>query len=97
MGPADTSYIIPNDLAALSAASQIPFVGYNSSPAANSGTGIKIRHRNSQQAPDQNTVAHGTAPRRLRLQKKLQLGPVQCRLPSESLSSEIIHEGKLEV
>ncbi|KAK6155455.1 hypothetical protein DH2020_009703 [Rehmannia glutinosa] len=62
-----------------------------------SGTGIILRTRqNSNQPSIQNPAAHGTAPRRIRFQKKLQLGPVQCVLPSnESTDSKIISEAEL--
>ncbi|KAL0321636.1 UNVERIFIED_CONTAM: NAC domain-containing protein 62 [Sesamum calycinum] len=62
---------------------------------ATSGIGIKIRTRETPaQASIQNSVAQGTAPRRIRLQKKFQVGPIECRLPNESSDSKIIHEGE---
>lgn len=51
-----------------------------------SGTGIKIRSRQQQSLPSnenfvrQNVASQGKAPRRLRLQCKLQVGPVNCRI-----------------
>ncbi|XP_057800752.1 NAC domain-containing protein 91 isoform X2 [Salvia miltiorrhiza] len=58
-----------------------------------SGTGIVIRKRQiPNQSTVQNTALHGTAPRRLRLQMKLQVGPVQCGLPNEQTNSKIEQE-----
>jgi hypothetical protein len=94
---------VPNDLIAVSVGNQIPCLSnieagiYDSHAVGGttSGTGIKIRSRNiSNQAPVQNSVAHGTAPRRIRLQKKFQVGPVQCVLSNKSTDSKINHEGK---
>ncbi|XP_073031966.1 NAC domain-containing protein 62-like [Primulina eburnea] len=46
------------------------------------GTGIKIRTRQPlHQLSTQHYEAHGTAPRRIRLQMKYQVGSVQCNLP----------------
>ncbi|XP_058206312.1 NAC domain-containing protein 91-like isoform X2 [Rhododendron vialii] len=43
------------------------------------GTGIRIRAREHQNQPSNaNSGWQGTAPRRIRLQKKLQVGPVSC-------------------
>ncbi|KAF7148146.1 hypothetical protein RHSIM_Rhsim03G0217000 [Rhododendron simsii] len=43
------------------------------------GTGIRIRPRENQNQPSNaNSGLQGTAPRRIRLQKKLQVGPVSC-------------------
>lgn len=47
-----------------------------------SSTGIKIRIRSAQpqnSSFNPNFADHGTAPRRIRLQKKLQVGPVRCK------------------
>lgn len=60
-----------------------------------SGTGIKLRSRQSQNLSSNSTFAdHGIAPRRLRLQKKLQIGPVQCSLHGESVCTEENHDGQ---
>lgn len=43
------------------------------------GTGIRIRTREHQNQPgDAHSGGQGTAPRRIRLQKKLHVGPVTC-------------------
>lgn len=58
-----------------------------------SGTGIKRRTRQVQNcASDPKSTAHGTAPRRIRLQKKLQIGPVLCSLVREPICSEDNHQ-----
>lgn len=66
-------------------------------PAVNdttSGTGIVIRQRQMPiQSIVQNTEMHGTAPRRIRLQMKLQVGSVQCSLPKEPTNLETTQEG----
>ncbi|CAA0813077.1 NAC domain-containing protein 14 [Striga hermonthica] len=55
-----------------------------------SGTGIVIMARQNFNQPSvQNLADQGTAPRRIRLQKKFQVGPVQCSLPKESADGEI--------
>ncbi|KAI3705856.1 hypothetical protein L1987_76105 [Smallanthus sonchifolius] len=49
-----------------------------------SDTGIKIRSRSTQSAANAaNFSAQGTAPRRIRLQKKFQVGPVTTRIENE--------------
>ncbi|KAL3630758.1 hypothetical protein CASFOL_023742 [Castilleja foliolosa] len=54
-----------------------------------SGTGIIIRRRrNSNQPNVQNSAANGTAPRRIRLVSKFQVGPVQCGFPKESTDDD---------
>ncbi|XP_047980506.1 NAC domain-containing protein 62-like isoform X1 [Salvia hispanica] len=61
--------------------------------AANPGTGIVIRKRTvPNQSTVQHTAAHGTAPRRIRLQMKLQVGSVQCGPPNEPTNSKIKEE-----
>ncbi|KZV40957.1 hypothetical protein F511_05202 [Dorcoceras hygrometricum] len=67
------------------------------SPAAGNettlGTGIKIRARQPlQQLSTQHYEAHGTAPRRIRLQMKCQVGSVQCNLP-KIVNEDDKHEG----
>lgn len=53
------------------------------------GTGIKIRSRQMQNRPvNPNFGDHGIAPRRIRLQKRLQVGPV-CLLKQASDESEV--------
>jgi len=52
-------------------------------------TGIKIRTRQPQnQETVQNFATQGNATRRIRLQKKLQIGPVSCRFQKESNKDE---------
>lgn len=104
LGFASNFYGLPNDFTTVSADNHIPCLsnieeagGY--SPAVRdttSGTGIILRNRQSSNHSTLHSgVAQGTAPRRIRLQKKFQLGPVQCGLPKESTDSKIIHEGEL--
>ena len=63
-----------------------------------SGTGIKLRSRQFQNFSNNPTfAAHGIAPRRLRLQNKLQIGPVQCSLLRESVCTEEIDDGQSAV
>lgn len=58
-----------------------------------SGTGIKIRSRQVQNpSGNPNFADHGSAPRRIRLQKKLQVGPVHCKLGRVSDQSEVEDE-----
>ncbi|KAM7463603.1 hypothetical protein LguiA_031724 [Lonicera macranthoides] len=53
------------------------------------GTGIKIRTRQPQnQETVQNFASQGNATRRIRLQKKLQIGPVSYRYQTESSKTE---------
>ncbi|PHU23331.1 NAC domain-containing protein 86 [Capsicum chinense] len=65
-------------------ASQVPnFLkdGFNSvvSNDSGSGTGIKLRPRPMHNQPDDmQSRPQGTAPRRIRLQMKMQVGPVEC-------------------
>ncbi|KAL0400514.1 UNVERIFIED_CONTAM: NAC domain-containing protein 14 [Sesamum latifolium] len=100
---ANNSFKLPNDFTTVSASNQIPYLSNIEEAGAYrpavgdaiSGTGIKIRPRQiPNQVSIQNSVAQGTAPRRIRLQKKFQIGPVECRLPNESTDSKIIHEGE---
>lgn len=83
---------LPNDFSTLSSGNHITHV--SNVENSTSGTGIIIRKR---QIPNQSTVQssapHGTAPRRIRLQKKLQVGPVQCGLPKESTNPKIALQG----
>lgn len=91
---ANNSYRVPNYFTTDSTGNQIPYfpnIGggggdYSSTLGdATSGTGIIRRIRPiPDQTSAQNPASHGTAPRRIRLQKKLQIGPVECRLPNES-------------
>ncbi|KAL3521727.1 hypothetical protein ACH5RR_019876 [Cinchona calisaya] len=75
--------------------------GINRNAACNeisSGTGIILKvpqFQNSSSGPA--FTSHGTAPRRLRLQKKLQIGPVQCSMPRESVCVEENHDGQFAV
>ncbi|XP_027159677.1 NAC domain-containing protein 14-like isoform X1 [Coffea eugenioides] len=63
-----------------------------------SGTGIKLRSRQFQNFSNNPTfAAHGIAPRRLRLQNKLQIGPVQCSLLRESVCTEENDDGQSAV
>uniref|UniRef100_A0A5B7AHB0 NAC domain-containing protein n=1 Tax=Davidia involucrata TaxID=16924 RepID=A0A5B7AHB0_DAVIN len=57
------------------------------------GTGIRIRTRQPQNPSAQNFATQGTAPRRIRLQKKLQVGPVLC----SNLQEFSYHEAKSTV
>ncbi|KAK4431242.1 NAC domain-containing protein 62 [Sesamum alatum] len=100
---ATNSFNVPNNFTTVSASNQIPYLSnieeagaYRTAlGGATSGSVIKIRTRQiPNQASIQNSVAQGTAPRRIRLQKKFQVGPVECRLPNESTDSKIIHEGE---
>ncbi|XP_047980328.1 protein NTM1-like 9 isoform X1 [Salvia hispanica] len=91
LGYATNLFGLPNDSSTFAS---VNYIGHVSnventglySPAVedtNSGTGIVIRQR---QTPNQSTVQHtasGTAPRRIRLQSKFQVGSVQCGLLNE--------------
>ncbi|KAK1431634.1 hypothetical protein QVD17_08131 [Tagetes erecta] len=58
-----------------------------SSSEHNSDIGIKIRKRSTQSATnDANVHTQGTAPRRIRLQKRLQVGPVTTRSEQEPIA-----------
>ncbi|KAH6813603.1 hypothetical protein C2S51_022621 [Perilla frutescens var. frutescens] len=93
---------LPNDFTTVSSGNHI---GHMSNveksglyrPAAKdstSGTGIVIRRREvPTDSTMQNTAAHGTASKRIRLQKKLQVGPIQCGFPKESTNCKITQEG----
>lgn len=102
-GYATNFYGMPNDFTTVSSGNHIGHMSNVEnaglySPAVEdttSGTGIVIRKR---QVPNQstlqnNTGAHGTAPRRIRLQSKLQIGPVQCILSNEPTNSRTNQEG----
>lgn len=55
---------------------------------SSSGPGITLRTRRTQnQQGDQQSAAQGTAPRRIRFQKKLQVGSVQC--PRPQITTEV--------
>ncbi|KAL3846051.1 hypothetical protein ACJIZ3_003454 [Penstemon smallii] len=96
-GFGNNNYAVPNALSAASAVNQIP----NSSNiqesssyspavanATNPGTGIKLRTRQTlNESNPRNPATHGTAPRRIRLQMKFQVGATQCGLPKESKNS----------
>lgn len=59
-----------------------------------SGTGIVIRQRQMpNQSFVQNTVMHGTASKRIRLQMKLQVGSVQCSRPKEPTNLKTTQDG----
>lgn len=61
----------------------------------NIGTGIKIRTRQPRsQASAQNPVTQGTAPKRIRLQTKLQVGSVSCSKPKDLSHGEENYEVK---
>ncbi|XP_059667330.1 protein NTM1-like 9 [Cornus florida] len=67
----------------------------HSNAAAGGGTGIRIRSRSHQ--PQSRTIAqniHGTAPRRIRLQTKFQVGLVNCSNLPDSSNNEDNHEVK---
>lgn len=88
---ANSSYIEPESVSGFSSGNQIPKIfntvesGGSSNPVITDktvGTGIKLRTRqNLSQASAINSTSQGSAPRRIRLQKKMQVGPVQCHLP----------------
>ncbi|XP_042018262.1 NAC domain-containing protein 91-like isoform X1 [Salvia splendens] len=100
LGYATNLFGLPNDSSTLAS---VNYIGHVSnventglySPAVeatNSGTGIVIRKR---QIPNQSTVQHtasGTAPRRIRLQSKFQVGSVECGLLNEPTKSKIKQE-----
>ncbi|XVF12780.1 hypothetical protein REPUB_Repub08aG0149200 [Reevesia pubescens] len=55
----------------------------------NAFTGIRIRSRPAQRQPDtENSVTQGDAPRRIRLQRKLQVGTLYCSNAINNWSSE---------
>lgn len=59
------------------------------SDSSDFGTGIKIRTRQPQnQETVQNFAPQGDATRRIRFQKKLQIGSVSCRYQTESSKTE---------
>lgn len=104
LGSATNFSELPNDFSTVSSGNHITHIanvgnsGLYSPAVENSanGTGIIIRKR---LIPNQSTVQNsaalenGTAPRRIRLQKKLQVGPVQCVLPKVAANSKIALEG----
>ncbi|WOG92739.1 hypothetical protein DCAR_0312014 [Daucus carota subsp. sativus] len=71
------------------------------SDVSSASTGIKIRSRQSNNQRAQNLVSHGTAPRRIRLQMKLQVGSTHgclaknTSLPDENMEVPIIEVSKL--
>lgn len=90
----NSSYLEPKSLLGFSDDNQIPKIfntvesGGSSNPVTTERTGIKLRSRqNLNQASAINSAAQGSAPRRIRLQKKMQVGPVQCRLQSEDVQA----------
>lgn len=65
--------------------------GYNPAvKGTSSGTGITIRTRQNPNQIVQETVKHGTAPKRIRFQKKFQVGSLQCNLPKDPTDSKIV-------
>ncbi|KAJ8536971.1 hypothetical protein K7X08_035372 [Anisodus acutangulus] len=72
--------------------------GYNNvvSSDSGSGTGIKLRPRQMQNQPDDmQSRPQGTANRRIRLQMKMQVGPVECRIRrQEAESHQAVTEGE---
>lgn len=59
------------------------------------GTGIVIRTRPvSNQAVVQNSISHGNASKRIRLQKKFQVGTVECIIHNKPTQSGKFHEGE---
>ncbi|KAL1547302.1 protein NTM1-like 9 [Salvia divinorum] len=102
LGYATNLLKLPNDFTTVSSGNHIGHMSNVEntalrSPAvegANSGTGIVRRKR---PVPIQSTVqhnaAHGSAPRRIHLQKKLQVGSVLCGFPNEPTNSKIKEEG----
>ncbi|XP_073019835.1 NAC domain-containing protein 91-like [Primulina eburnea] len=61
------------------------------------GTGIKMRTRQPlHQLSTQHYEAHGTAPKRIRLQMQCGVGSVQCNLP-KILNEDVIHEGSRQL
>lgn len=95
-------HLMENIFSAVSAGDQIPnlsnigqSVGHSNVVGSGStlGTGNKlITHQPPNRTAAQNFAAGGTAPRRVRLMKKLQIGSIDCGLPQ--LDSEISHEGE---
>lgn len=76
------------------------------STESGSGTGIKLRTRQMHNQLDDtqfnqpdNTQSRqqGTAHRRIRLHMKMQVGPVECRMRSDSSEGAEIHEAVAEV
>nr|AAM47025.1 nam-like protein 1 [Petunia x hybrida] len=94
VGFLQNTYIGQNDFSAGYGGIQVPnFLtvqesgGYNNvvSSDSGSGTGIKLRTRQMQNQPDdRQSRMQGTANRRIRLQMKLQVGPVKSRIHSDS-------------
>ncbi|KAL3342391.1 hypothetical protein AABB24_026419 [Solanum stoloniferum] len=73
------------------------------STESGSGTGIKLRTRQMHNQPDDtqfnqpdDTQPQGTAHRRIRLQVKMQVGPVECRMRSASCQGPEIHQAVAE-
>ncbi|XP_051138122.1 NAC domain-containing protein 91-like isoform X2 [Andrographis paniculata] len=101
-----SSFVLPDDFTTAAAGNEIPYVNpygghiaqavdYTSPKVGgtNSGSGIKIQSRkSSNQAGAQDKMVHGTAPRRIRLQKDIRIGPVMCL--NKSAPAKPIHEGE---
>ncbi|KAK6794726.1 hypothetical protein RDI58_008179 [Solanum bulbocastanum] len=75
------------------------------STESGSGTGIKLRIRKMHNQPDDTQFnqpddtqsrPQGTAHRRIRLQVKMQVGPVECRMRSDSSQGAEIHQAVAE-
>lgn len=62
-----------------------------------SGTGIKLRKRQMHNQPDDmQSRPQGTANRRIRLQMKMQVGPVECRMRTDSSQDAESHQAVTE-
>lgn len=63
-----------------------------------SGTGIKLRTRQMHNQPDDmQSRPQGTAHRRIRFQVKMQAGPVECRMRTDSSQGAESHQAVVEV
>ncbi|CAI9087002.1 OLC1v1020953C1 [Oldenlandia corymbosa var. corymbosa] len=69
---------------------------FSGNGSVTTGTGIKLRApRIREWSTDSRSIAgQGTAERRIRFQKKLQIGPVQCSMVKESVGRELNDKGK---
>lgn len=68
--------------------------GCGTALVGDNGTGIKIRSRQVQNPSGASSfVVQGSAPRRIRLQKKLQVGPVSCSMARGSVHSNTDNKG----
>lgn len=100
LGYANNFSALPNDFTTFSSGNHTGQMSNASfyNPAAkdiDSGTGIVIRQRRTpNHSIVQNTVTHGTAPKRIHLQMKLQVGSAQCSRPKEPTNSRTTQEGE---